>query len=310
MRQAFVRALCEEAGKNPKIYLLTGDLGFQVLDPFRSKFPKRFLNIGVAEANLATVAAGLASTGFIPFIYSIAAFVSMRPFEQIRNDISLQNRNVKIIGVGAGLAYTKAGPTHHSMEDIALMRALPNMTIVCPSDTDECYQATKQIARLKGPAYLRIERNPQDLQTPFKKPDFELGKGQLIKKGKKVAILTTGTKIAYASLISNTLSKMGINPAVYSFQTVNPLDEDLILKITKRFKTIVTLEEHRVTGGFGSAVAEFIVSPKNPNFNKVIKFGLKDSFCTISGDYETLLKHHAFTPEDIINSINKLKLKL
>ena len=227
----------------------------------------------------------------------------MRPFEQIRDDVCLQNRNVKIVAIGAGLAYAKAGPTHHSMEDIALMRALPNMTIVNPSDTNECYQATKQIAKLKGPAYLRIERNPDDVQIPLTRPDFELGKGQVIKEGGKIAILTTGTKIPKALLVSGALAEMKISSAVFSFPTIMPLDEDLLLKIAGEYPTIVTCEEHRVSGGFGSAVAEFISSPKNPNFNKIIRVGLKNSFSTISGEYDRLLAHHAFTPKHIVKSL-------
>lgn len=307
MRKAFVKALCEEAKKNPKIFLITADLGFNVLEPFIEKFPKRFLNVGVAEANLISVAAGLSANGFMPFVYSIATFASMRPFEQIRNDISLQNRNVKIVAVGAGLAYNRAGPTHHSAEDIAIIRSLPNITIVNPADTLECYQATKLLARLDGPAYLRIERNPEDLQEPYTKPAFKIGKGQIIAKGKGVAILTTGTKIPTAFLIRKALGNLNVNPAIYSFPTIKPLDYNLLKSIASSFKTIITIEEHQTSGGFGGAVSEFISGPQNPHINKVLRFGLKDSPSLTSAQYDALMHHHSLTPKQIAKSIIKYR---
>src|SRR4030042_5120910 len=176
MRAAFIRGLIKAADADPRGILMTGDLGYRFLEPFARKFPDRFLNIGVAEANLVTVAAGLSTTGYIPFIYSIATFASIRAYEQIRIDIAMQKLNVKIVGVGAGLAYNKAGPTHHSMEDVGLMRLLPDMTIISPIDIYETEAATAEIARHKGPIYLRLERNPKE---PFyhKLPDFRIGKG-------------------------------------------------------------------------------------------------------------------------------------
>jgi transketolase len=301
VRKAFVKALCREAYRNPKIILITGDLGYNVLEPFREKFPNRFLNTGVAEANLVNLAAGLSTMGFIPFVYSIATFMSMRPFEQIRNNVSLQNLNVKIVGIGGGLAYTKAGPTHHSMEDIALMRLLPNITIIAPSDSDTAYQATKAIVRHEGPVYLRLERNPQVLN--YLKPEtFHIERGRQIVKGEKIAILATGTKVELALRIASILEKRKLRPSVFSFSTIQPLDKITLNKIFKKHSFIATVEEHRTSGGFGSAVEEFAVG-KGLNKVRLAKFGLKNFFSEASGNYEALLKLHDFTPEAIARSI-------
>lgn len=302
MRKSFVQSLCDEASVNPKIFLLTGDLGFNILEMFRDKYPKRFLNVGVAESNLVNVAAGLSKLGFIPFIYSIATFMSMRPFEQIRNNISLQNMNVKIIGVGGGIAYTKAGPTHHSMEDIALIRTLPNILIINPSDQKETFYATKAISSYKGPVYMRIERNPEFITT--KTMSFKIGKGRIIKKGKNIAILATGAKIPFITNIALILEKKKIYPTLVSMPSINPLDLPLLKRIALMHKIIVTVEEHRVNGGFGTAVMEFL-STNALTESRILRVGLKNEFSPISGDYHTLAAYHGFTPELVSREILK-----
>lgn len=307
MRKAFVRALSEEAKKNKKIILLTGDLGFNVLEEFRDLFPERFLNLGVAEANLVTVAAGLATTGYIPFVYSIATFMSMRPFEQIRSDVSLQNLNVKIVGVGGGLSYTKAGPTHHSMEDISLMRNLSNMTILAPFDQDETYTATKRMVKHKGPVYLRVGRNP-DQTLKNVKEKFEIGKARQLISGSKVAICFTGSQISQSLEVVKILKQKGIDPSLYSFSTIQPIDKKNLSLIAKNHPFIFTVEEHRVSGGFGTAVLEEL---NKMNFTKNIftPFGLSNSFTSISSEYENLLKLNNMMPNQIarviLSHINK-----
>lgn len=301
MRKSFVKALCEEAVKNPRIFLITGDLGFNVLEPFRDKFPDRFLNIGVAEANLVTVAAGLSTTGFIPFIYSIATFMTMRPFEQIRNDISLQNLNVKIIGVGGGLTYTKAGPTHHSVEDIALMRLMPNMVIIVPCDLNMAFQATKEIAKYKGPVYMRLERNPED-SIYTRQSTFRIGKGKMLVRGKGIAIFVTGTKIDMALKVASILKGKKLYPSIFSFPTIQPLDKKLLFKIAKNHSLLVTIEEHRTESGFGSAVGEFMLE-RGFNNLQLIKFGLRNTFSETSGSYDAMLKLNDFTTQAVVRSI-------
>jgi len=300
MRQAFVTALSDIARKDKRIFLLTGDLGFRFLEKFRDRFPDRFLNIGVAEANLVTVAAGLSTTGYVPFIYSIATFASMRPFEQIRNDIALQNLNVKIVAIGAGLAYTKAGPTHHSMEDIALMRTLPNMTIVAPADPQETYAAVREIAAHKGPVYLRLERNP-DQSVYDKPPQFRIGKGYRHRKGSTVALCVTGTKVGLANDVTARLNAKGIHPSVYSFPTIAPLDTVLLRNIARAHRIIATIEEHRVSGGFGTVVLEALHGQR-----PVVRFGLIDEYTPVSAAYDVLCAYHGFTARRIASTLLKM----
>ncbi len=290
MRAAFIRGLIKAAERDSKIMLITGDLGYRFLEPFTEKFPDRFINIGVAEANLVTVAAGLAAAGWKPFIYSIATFASMRCYEQIRTDIVMQNLNVKIVGIGAGLAYNKAGPTHHSMEDIALMRMLPGMGIVSPHDQQQTEKITASLAKTSTPAYLRIEANPlrQVLQS------------QTL-QNTDMAFLVTGTKLWLADEVQKKLFKIGIRSNIFRFPIISPLDKKRLKEICRTYKIAATIEEHRVTGGFGSAVGEYIL--ENNKTMKLLKFGLKDIFTPISASYENLLKYHGLTAGNIVRRI-------
>jgi transketolase len=327
MRAAFIRGLIKSARKDNRIMLITGDLGFRFLEPFANNFPDRFINIGVAEANLVTVAAGLASVGWKPFIYSIATFASMRAFEQIRTDIVMQKLNVKIVGIGAGLAYNKAGPTHHSMEDIALMRLLPGMDIVAPVDVNETEAVTQVLSSTNNPAYLRLEKNPAESIHP-QIPEFKLGTGYSISKngspdkkstlqsttsriatqsiagglrGDSIALLVTGTKVGtgikVAGLLNDKLKKVDL----YAFPTINPLDKKLLDKIIIKNQIIITIEEHRISGGFGTAVGEYI---QERNYkNKLVKIGLNDVITSISAEYDRLLSYHHMLPRQIANRI-------
>lgn len=304
MRAAFVDGLCRLAKNNPRIMLITGDLGYRFLDKFAVRFPGQFLNIGVAEANLVSVAAGLSTCGFVPFIYSIATFVSMRAFEQIRTDIVLQNLNVKIVGIGAGMAYTKAGPTHHSYEDIALMRTLPRMTIVDPIDTFETLAATLAIAKLVGPAYLRIERNPE-VSYHTQEPDFQIGKGYVAEKGEKLAILFTGTKLGLASQIADKLHQKNIHPTIAVMPTIKPVDFKLINSLAKKHKYFVTVEEHSVVNGFGTGILEYLNECGISDQIRLKRFGLRENFKTQTGDYQYLLSQNQLTPEIISTGILK-----
>jgi transketolase len=299
MRKAFIRGLICAAEKDPRIMLITGDLGFRFLEPFASRFPDRFLNIGVAEANLVSVAAGLASVGFAPFIYSIATFASMRAFEQIRDDISLQNLNVKIVGIGAGFSYTKAGPTHHSYEDIALMRTLPNMIIVSPTDTFEAEQATLKLAELKRPAYLRLERNPET-ESRINPNPFALGKGYVLDKGQKAVILVTGTKVDLARQVAHILYRTRkISIGVAAMPTVQPIDSPFLKKLFADYPCIITLEEHAKTGGFGSAVLEWANESDTLGKTKIIRLGLSNNRNIKTGDYASLMSEHGLTAKQI-----------
>lgn len=304
MRKAFIDALMDCAKKDNKIMLITGDLGFRYLEPFAVAFPKQFLNIGVAESNLITVAGGLASIGYKPFVYSIATFASMRAYEQIRSVIALQNLSVRIVGIGGGLSYAKAGPTHHSIEDIGLMRLIPSMTIFNPMDPFECYAITKKLVSTKGPAYLRLETNP--LENWYKRvPNFTVGKANILIKAKKnskkkIAILTTGTKYSLGIQVSILMNKLGIFPTVVAFSTISPLDVVMLNKISDTHTHIATIEEHISDGGFGSIVNDYLTQDANPR--KLIKFGLK-GYSNFSGEYNNLLDYYSLTPQKIAKAI-------
>lgn len=305
MRTAFINTLHELAKKDKNIFLLNGDLGFSVLEEFTKAYPDRSLNMGVAEANMMGVAAGLALSGKTVFVYSIIPFVTARVFEQIRNDVALQKANVKIVGVGSGLTYGQLGPTHHSIEDIALMRALPNMVVVCPGDPYETAEATKALVALKGPAYLRIGKKGESMihkHTPL----FKVGKGIVIRKGHAGTLIATGNMLPTASTIVNELAKRGKKMRLISMHTIKPLDQLIIKKAMKETPAIFTLEEHNVIGGLGSAVAE-VVAEHNQS-KKIIhfrRFGIYDRFTLIAGSQDFLRAHHDLSCKAITKRILK-----
>lgn len=303
MRTAFINTLHELAKKDKNIFLLNGDLGFSVLEKFTKSYPDRSLNMGVAEANMIGVAAGLALSGKTVFVYSIIPFVTARVFEQVRNDVALQKVNVKIVGVGSGLTYGQLGPTHHSIEDIALMRALPNMTVVCPGDPYETAEATKALAALKGPAYLRIGKKGEPIVHKHT-PPFKIGEGILIKKGHDGTLIAIGNMLALANTVVEALAKKGKLVRLISMHTVKPLDQRIIKKAMKETPAIFTLEEHNVIGGLGSAVAEALA--ENNQNKKTIhfhRFGINDRFTITAGSHDFLRASHALSLNDIVHII-------
>ncbi len=302
MRNTFVNSLHKLAEKDKRIALLTGDLGFSVLEKFRQAFPGRFFNMGIAEANMIGAASGMALCGMKPYVYSIVPFATMRCYEQIRNDLCYQNTDVKIIGVGGGLAYGILGPTHHSREDIAIMRALPNMAVVCPGDITETELLTKQSLEIKGPLYMRLGKG-NDPRVHENKPDVKIGKGLLVKDGGDVTIISTGNILKNVMLSSEQLSGRGINARVISMHTVKPLDREIIAKAAEETKAIFAVEEHSIIGGLGSAVAEFLSERElKPLFRRI---GLRDSFEEIVGDSEYLRRRNSLNPEAITEFISK-----
>lgn len=294
---SFINALCEKAGNDERIFLLTGDLGFNVLEKFSNRFPDRFLNVGVAEQNLISVAAGLSTMGYIPFVYSIASFMTMRPYECIRSVIDLQNLNVKIVGIGAGVAYGKAGPTHYALEDISLMRSLRHMIIINPSNQREVASAIHALNTHDGPAYLRIEKNPDNEFQTKNGETFVIGRGECIKKGRDMAILTTGTKISLALDVANLLEKHTYKPSIYAFPTLYPIDETLLSVIEKQYRYIATIEEHYLQGGLGTIVTEFLAN--SCSSTKRISFGFQKSNDILVGDYTNIMKSCGLAPEQI-----------
>ena len=303
MRKAFINALTEVAEKDKRVLLLTADLGHGVIENFQNKFPARFINMGVAEANMIAVAAGLSLSGKTPVTYSISTFTTMRCYEQIRNDVCLQNTKVVIVGVGGGLHYGAAGPTHHALEDIAIMRALPNMTVLCPSGPKEAYALTKLAVKYKGPVYLRLGKSG-DKEIYNKTPKLKIGKGVVLRKGKDVCLFATGSMASTALLVSEALEKKGIKTAVINIHTIKPLDQKLILDFAKKTRNIYSLEEHHIIGGLGSAISEVLAESKLKNYN-FKRIGIADIFCSIVGSQEYLQDKLSISPKKVVDFIIK-----
>jgi transketolase len=258
MRTTFIETLLDLAKRDQRIWLLTADLGFSVLEPFIERFPDRFVNVGVAEQNLIGIAAGLARTGLKPFVYSIANFPTLRCLEQIRNDVCYHGADVKIVAVGGGLAYGPQGYTHHGVEDLAVMRCLPGLTVVAPADPIETRLATRAIADLAGPAYLRLGKAKEPV-VHQREPRFELGKAITVRPGKDLTLISTGGMLGDALAAAEELAPAGLQARVLSMPTVKPLDAEAVRRAARQTRAILTVEEHSVTGGLGSAVADMLM---------------------------------------------------
>ncbi len=304
MRTAFITTLIDLARADKRIFLLVGDLGYSVIEPFKQEFPDRFVNIGVAEQNMTGVATGLALSGKIVFTYSIGNFPTLRCLEQIRNDVCYHNANVKIVAVGGGLAYGALGMTHHCTEDIAIMRALPNMTVVAPGDPVESALATRAIVERPGPCYLRLGKTGETV-IHRKAPDFQLGKAIIVRDGGDATLIATGGMLCSAVQAAEKLVPGGIQTRILSMHTIKPLDAEAVLAAVRETGTIITIEEHSIIGGLGSAVAEVLAESGNSHalFKRI---GIKDSFCTEVGSQEHLRKVYSLSVEDIVLTVKSL----
>mgnify|MGYP005753796607 FL=1 len=300
MRDTFVKTLIGLAEKDKDIELITGDLGFGVLKPFWEKLPDQFTNAGIAEQNMTTVAAGMALEGKTVFTYSIGNFPTLRCLEQIRNDCAYHHANVNIVCVGGGFVYGSLGMSHHATEDIAVMRSLPGVTVVCPGDLVEAAEATKAIAKYPGTCYLRLGRGGEK-QVHTEIPNFRIGKAIRIKEGEKIAVFSTGAILDEVTDAVAELERKEISVEQYSFPTVKPLDQRVILDCSNRFDKIVTVEEHNITGGFGSAVAE--VMAENPTRAQLVRIGINDEYCSIVGSQKYLRDQYGFSADKLVKRI-------
>ena len=257
MRAVFNRELLEIAKKDPRIHLVLADIGFGEIEPFRDTFPERYYNVGVAEQNMTGVACGIAMEGNIAVTYSIANFPTLRCLEQIRNDVCYHNANVKIVIIGGGVSYGALGMSHHSTEDLAIMRALPNMVIEVPCDNYEAIAATHAMIDYDGPFYYRCGyKGEKDIHAgPI---DFKIGKANVVSEGKDITLMFCGPIGSEVVEAAEMLKKDGINCRVVSMHTIKPIDKDMILDSAKNTGGIVTVEEHNLMGGLGSAVAEVL----------------------------------------------------
>ena len=285
MRTAFIDALTELAARDERIWLLTGDLGFSVLERFAARFPERYLNVGVAEQNMTGIAAGLARGGKIPFTYSIANFPPLRCLEQIRNDVCYHEANVKIVAVGGGYAYGPQGYTHHGVEDLGVMRVLPGMTVVAPGDPVEARLATRMIAQWDGPCYLRLGKANEPL-VHRDEPEFARGRAIEVRSGGDATLISTGGMLKECVETAARLAVEGIAIRVLSMPTIKPLDEDAVLRAARETRAVVTVEEHSIVGGLGSAVAEVLAeSSETCRFRR---FGVPDRLQRAVGSQEYL----------------------
>ena len=293
------------ARNDERIFLITPDIGYSVLEVFRDEFPERYLNVGVAEQNSVSIAAGMALSGLIPYVYTINPFVCMRPFEQIRLDVAYMNTNVRLVGVGGGFSYGAAGATHHTLEDIAIMRVLPNMTVICPGDPWEVDKAVIESVNYKGPIFLRLGKQGEPLINDTE-AEYKIGKAIRIKEGEDITLISTGNTLEIADTVTDKLKNKNIKASLISMHTVKPLDENAVMEILKKGKPVFTLEEHSLIGGLGSAVADIIAqSDFNPVFRK---FGTEDKFSHYVGGHDYIREKFGLTSEKITeNILNVLK---
>ncbi len=304
MRTAFFRAVMDAASIDPRITLIVGDLGFGVVEPFAKRFPAQFLNAGVAEQNLTGVAAGMALMGRVVFTYSIANFPTLRCLEQIRNDVCYHRTNVKIVALGGGFAYGALGVTHHATEDLAVMRSLPEMTVVAPGDPIEAELATRAIIAHPGPCYLRLGRAGEPVLHDSG-VDFELGKAIQLRDGTDLTIISTGGMLATALDAATQLDARGISSRVLSMHTLKPLDEDTIAAAARETGAILTLEEHSRIGGLGGAVAEVLAEIEGIHvpFRRI---GLPPGFAPLAGSQEYLRASHGLRAESVVQTVLNL----
>ena len=298
-RQSYGEALLELGKKNKNIVVLDADLaGATKTNIFAKEFPERFFDIGIAEADMIGTAAGMATCGKIPYASTFAVFAAGRAYDQIRNSVCYPNLNVKICATHAGITVGEDGATHQMIEDISLMRTLPNMTVMSVSDDTQTKWAVEEISKINGPVYLRLGR----LATPIiydEKQKFEIGKAIQIGEGTDATVFATGVTVSEALKAKEELEKQGINIRVVDIHTIKPIDKEMIIKCAKETKKLISIEDHNVIGGLGSAIAE-VLTEKYPV--KLTRLGIKDTFGK-SGKAEELMKYFEITCEEIIKQI-------
>lgn len=304
-RDAYGKALLALGAENSNVVVLDADLSKSTKTAdFAKKYPERFFNMGIAESNLLGTAAGLATTGKIPFASTFAIFAVGRAFEQIRNSIAYPKLNVKIAATHAGISVGEDGGSHQAVEDVGIMRAVPNMTVLVPADGEETRQVILAAAEYKGPVYIRMGR----LALPVlfgEDYHFEIGKANVLKDGTDVALMANGMMVSMALEAADQLAAEGISVSVVNVASVKPLDEETIVRVAKQTKAVVTAEEHNIIGGLGSAVAE-VLSERQPT--PMVRVGLKDRFGE-SGRPQELLEKFGLTRENLVKAVHEVLAK-
>ncbi len=301
MRTAYLDTLYDLASKDSRVYALISDNGAIVYDKYRRDLASQYLNLGISEANMLGMAAGMASCGKVPFAYTIGAFLAYRAYEFIRNDICLQKQNVKIVGTGAGEVYSALGPTHHSTEDLGGLRALPNLTVICPASPLEVKKATLAAYEHVGPVYLRLGTNKEP-EVYTEDYSFEIGKGVILREGSDVTLIGTGSIVKDILDVEGMLRDEGIRARVINVHTIKPIDRELLIRAIEETGKIVTIEDHNIIGGLGSAVAEVIAESGHGVAFK--RFGLHD-FSKGYGTYAQVKAMNSISVEKICSEIKK-----
>lgn len=301
MRDTFVKTLIGLAKQDKSIELITGDLGFGVLKPFWEQVPDQFTNAGIAEQNMTTVAAGMALEGKTVFTYSIGNFPTLRCLEQIRNDCAYHKANVKVVCIGGGFVYGSLGMSHQATEDLAILRALPDLVVMAPADLVEAEEATKAIAAYPGTCYLRLGRGGEK-RIHDRIENFQIGKAIKVRAGKRVAIFSTGAIFDEVCAACDRLAEKGLSPAVYTFPTVKPMDEMVVRECARDFELIVTCEEHNIVGGFGGAVAEVMAEMRGSRA-ALVRIGLNDQYAVRVGNQKYLREQYGMSAGEIAKRI-------
>jgi transketolase len=308
MRTAFFETLLERARADERVMLVVGDVGYGMVKPFQEELPGQFLNAGIAEQNMLGVAAGLALCGRIVFVYSIANFPVLRCLEQIRNDVCYHQANVRIVSVGGGLAYGPLGPSHHATEDLALMRALPDLVVTAPGDPVETRLVTGALVTHEGPAYLRLGRDGEP-DVHLSPPAFQLGRAICVREGHDLTLISTGGMLHNTVNAAALLARQGIEARVLSMPTLKPLDEDAIRAAARETAAIFTIEEHSVVGGLGGAVAEVLLeAEQRPAY--FLRLGIPDHFASLAGTQEYLLERYGLTAPQIAETAGRALRRL
>ena len=307
MRNAFADEVTALAEKDKKIVFLSADIGNKLFDKYKEKNPGRFFNTGVAEANTISVAAGLAMSGLKPIAYTITPFITMRCFEQIKIDVCYNEAPVIIVGVGSGLGYSPLGITHHSLEDISILRSLPNMTVLCPADQFEARALIREALKYNKPVYFRLgKKGEPNIHKEI--PDLEIGKAKVIEKGEKICLISTGVILPEAMKVREMLKAQNINAELVHMHTVKPLDKEYLKKAFDKFEAMAVIEEHSIIGGLSSAVSEFMAD--NNAHVKLLRFGTNDTFMHTFGEHEYARHYYGLDGESIYKRLCKeLNLK-
>lgn len=297
MRNAFADEILQVAREYQTFVLLSGDIGNKLFDSYKDEFSDRFFNCGVAEANMISLASGMALSGMRPVAYTITPFITTRCFEQIRVDLCYHHVPVIIVGVGAGLSYAANGPTHHSCEDIAMLRVLPGMTVLCPADSWELRGAIWEAMKQEGPVYIRIGKKGEPVVYQ-KRPDFVIGKSIGLKQGNDICFLATGNMVASTLEAADELEKHGVSCRVESFHTIKPLDTALLKEVFDTFPLVTTVEEHSRLGGLGGSIAEWVCDAPSLQA-RLLRIGTPDAFFHEAGEQEYARERLGLSPHAI-----------